>query len=295
MDSFSDYLKNKNLKETTIMNYLYYFNKFTHPKLNQEFVSRFLSEKTNRNSIARSFLVNYKKFLLVNYKALSIDDYYYKEINEVELPTISGRTQSKLPKTLSHEQVIRVAKQLPTEKLKLMILLSYYGALRLGELLKISVNAFNWEAWKKDPSVMGEIKVFGKGDKEGLCVIPGDLMMRVARYIRSNSFKSIESPIFNVGKRSWQTYLLNAGIKAKITTINENGKKINTVHPHRLRHSYAHHLLINGVDIRYIKEALRHSSIQSTQIYTQLDKEELKKGISSALLKNIESSSAESK
>ncbi|KKL03871.1 hypothetical protein LCGC14_2621810, partial [marine sediment metagenome] len=50
---------------------------------------------------------------------------------------------------------------------------------------------------------------------------------------------------------------------------------------HKLRHSYGHNLLLKGVDIRYIKEALRHSSIQSTQIYTQLDKEELKDKLNS--------------
>lgn len=48
------------------------------------------------------------------------------------------------------------------------------------------------------------------------------------------------------------------------------------INPHRLRHSYAGNLLKKGVDIRYIKDAMRHSSISSTQIYTQLDKEELK-------------------
>ena len=59
-----------------------------------------------------------------------------------------------------------------------------------------------------------------------------------------------------------------------------NGKPVpgTRVYPHRLRHSYASHLLKDlKLNIRYVQEALRHSSIVSTQIYTYIDKEELKK------------------
>ena len=63
IDKFEDWLRNKNLKERTIENYVYYFNKFTAESFTQETISRFLADKTNRNSIARGFLVNFKKFL----------------------------------------------------------------------------------------------------------------------------------------------------------------------------------------------------------------------------------------
>jgi len=72
LDKFEEWLKNKNLKERTIENYIYYYNKFSFDSFNQETISRFLSQKANRNSIARGFLVNLKKFLLINYQELGI-------------------------------------------------------------------------------------------------------------------------------------------------------------------------------------------------------------------------------
>ena len=54
------------------------------------------------------------------------------------------------------------------------------------------------------------------------------------------------------------------------------GKKETVVHPHRLRHSLGGNLIKKGMDIRLIKDILRHKSIRSTEIYTQLDKETLK-------------------
>ena len=66
LGDFESFLKNKNLKDRTIENYLYYFNKFNYDVYNQETVSRFMAEKSNRNSVARGFLLNLKKFLVMN-------------------------------------------------------------------------------------------------------------------------------------------------------------------------------------------------------------------------------------
>lgn len=289
IDSFSVWLENKGLKDRSIQNYIYYFNKFIHPKFNQETISRFLSEKANRNSIARSFLMNLKDFMIMNSKELGIDSYYYKEINDVVLPKITGRTSKRLVKTLAHDQIDLLEKHLPTEELKIMLLTNYYGGLRLGELIKIKVNSFNWSSWKNNIESMGEVKVFGKGDKEGIAILPAFLMTRISKFIRSkvDRFKTLDSNLFGIGSRSYQNHLSSAGIKAGITQRNPNGDLLEDtrVHPHKLRHSYAHNLLINGTDIRYIKEALRHSSIQSTQIYTSLSKDELKSKLGSILNK----------
>lgn len=287
IDQFGVWLENKGLKARTIQNYLYYFNKFIYPKFNQESVSRFISEKSHRNLVSRSFLINLKDFMIMNSVELGIDPRYYKEINDVVLPKITGRKSQRIVKTISSEEVEILEKYLPTEELKIMLLTTYYAGLRLGELLKIKVSSFNWASWKKDINSMGEVKVFGKGDKEGIALLPAFMMARISKFIRSRSdkFESVDSKIFSIGARSFQQYLTDAGIKSGITQKGPDNKILEEtrIHPHKLRHSYAHNLLMKGVDLRYIKDALRHSSIQSTQIYTQLDTQELKGKLGSVL------------
>ncbi len=292
LDKFEEWLRNKNLKERSIENYVYYFNKFTFDVYNQETVSRFLSDKTNRNSIARSFLVNFQKFLMVNYKELGINQDSRVKIAEVELPKLTGRVKQRLIKPIPHEHIARLERALDTEQLKLQLLLSYYCGLRLGELLKITILSFNWDTWKKDTSKMGECRVYGKGDKEGIALVPSALMKRVTLYIKSRKFSSLDSKLFVRGNgdinlknksRTWQMKLREAGIKAGITKIDQNGKPIEDtlVHPHRLRHSYASYLLNEkGLNLREVQEVLRHTSIQSTQVYTYINKENLKERLS---------------
>ncbi len=232
--------------------------------------------------------MNLKEYLIVNYQELNIDPKYYKEISDVVFPKLTGRKSQRLISPLSESEIFAIENNLYTEELKLMLMISYYGALRLQELIRIKVNSFNWEIWKTKPEGMGEIRVFGKGDKEGISLIPGKLMIRISKFINSGAegFKSVDSSLFKIGFRSWQNYLAKAGVDSGITHKGADGEilKQTSVHPHRLRHSYAHNLLMKNVDIRYIKEALRHTSIQSTQIYTTINKEELKEKLSSVNL-----------
>jgi site-specific recombinase XerD len=277
---FEGWLQNKGLKKRSIKNYLYYFNRFRYKRFNQANVSRFLSDPSHRNTIARSMLLNLKECMIRNHKELEIDSYYYKEINDVFLPKITGRQTQKLINPLTKDQIDLLEKTFDSEQLKIMLLTCYHAGLRLQELINIKVNSFNWNHWKKNTAGMGEVKVFGKGHKEGIALLPSPLMVRISKFIRvsSDNYKGVDSKLFFIGASSFQKQLHAAGLKSGITQKNEDGKIIEEtrVHPHKLRHSYAHNLLINGVDIRYIKEALRHSSIQSTQIYTKLNTQELK-------------------
>lgn len=289
IDKFEDWLRNKDLKERTIEEYLYYFNKFNiYDFFNQETVSKFLSHKSNRNSVSRGFLKNFRRFLIVNYQELGLSEEALKNVLRVELPHLTGRKKLRLINPLSKEQIIMLENSLGNEKLKLQLLLSYYCGLRLGELFKLTIMSFNWDKWKEDKTQMGECRVYGKGDKEGIALVPPFLMKRVAKYIKENNFFSISNYLFlrndrptkyeNIA-RSWQLKLKQAGIKVGITKFDENNKPIpNTVvHPHRLRHSYASYLLNDlDLDIREVQELLRHSSIQSTQIYTHINKDRLK-------------------
>jgi len=290
IDKFESYLKNKNLKDRTLKNYIYYLNKFqVYDAFSQETISRFLSLPQNRNTVSRGFLVNFKKFLMVNYKELNLSEEQYKDIASIELPQLTGRAKERLINPIPHDQIPLLENALNSEKLKLMLLISYYGGLRLGELLKINILSFNWDLWGKDVSKMGELKVFGKGDKEGIALLPSELMKRIGTYIKQNKFNGLNDKIFyskgsiDNAARAWQLRLREAGINSGITKLDDNKQPIKetVVHPHRLRHSWGSHLINDKhLDIREVQEVLRHSSIQSTQIYTQIDKEKLKERLS---------------
>lgn len=276
---FRQWLYNKDLSERTIKEYIYYFNRFTYPKFNQESVGRFLVEVKGSPG-GRGFITNYQKFLMKNRKELEIDDNYYSDIAEVELVR-SGRREVKLIRPLSDDEIYFVEKHLVGEELKLMLMISYKSGLRLSELLSITVNSFNWNVWQKDMRLMGECIVYGKGRQEGVAVVPPELMKRISQFIHSGKFngKDIGSKLFKMGERTWQMKLRKAGFDAGITKLNDKGKAIKetVVHPHRLRHSLGGNLIKEGMDIRYIQKVLRHKSIQSTQRYTHLDKEDVKK------------------
>ena len=288
LDMFETWLINKNLKDRTIQSYIYYFNKFISEVFDQENVSRYLSEKSNRNNVARSFLLNYQKFLLVHHQELGLSPEVKANIAAVELPKLTGRTKKRIIHPIPHDTIFLLEKHLKTEKEKLQLILSYFCGLRLGELLKITVISFDWDQWREDTSKMGECRVFGKGDKEGIALVPSDVMVRVAAFIHSQDFPSLNTCIFRDHKRPynfnslariWQLHLAEAGVSAGITQKTPEGDiiKETAIHPHRLRHSYGTHLVNTlKIDIRKVQELLRHSSIQSTQIYTHISKGQLK-------------------
>ena len=115
LNDFEEWLRNKNLKERTIENYIYYFNKFTFDVFNQETVSKFLSLKSNRNSIGRSFLVNFQRFLRINYKALGFPEEYKTIISDVELPKLTGRVKERIIIPIPHEHISIIERYLKTD------------------------------------------------------------------------------------------------------------------------------------------------------------------------------------
>lgn len=285
---FQEYLTLKGLSPRTIKEYTTYALRFQSiGAFNSVSISRFLTEKINQNNVGRSFILILKKFLLYYKDELQITEQEFKEVAQTDVPLISGRKKVKLTIPLTPQEIELLERTLETEELKLMLLMCYNGGLRIGELLGIRVSSFNWNTINEKPSEMLEVKVYGKGNKEGICLLPSWLLPRVRAFIsqkvRENPLKfNGESLLFNRSSKFFEDAMLKAGLKCGITKRGEDGKLIDSTrtNPHRLRHSYAGNLLKKGVDIRHIKEALRHSSISSTQIYTYVSKDELKEKLS---------------
>jgi integrase/recombinase XerD len=189
----------------------------------------------------------------------------------IELP----RSFRTLPDVLSPEEVERLIKSPDTKEPigmrdRAMLELLYATGLRVSELVGVEVNRLNLE--------VGFLVVLGKGSKERVVPMGEIAMDWIKGYIRSARVKTLkgrESEFLFVTARGgnmtrqgfWKIvkkHALKSGIYKKIT-------------PHTLRHSFATHLLEGGADLRSVQTMLGHADIATTQIYTHINSERLKK------------------
>lgn len=143
-----------------------------------------------------------------------------------------------------------------------------YGAgLRISELVNLNLTDLNLKG--------GWVKVLGKGSKERIVPLGREACRWVRIYLRKRRIETTDKlSLFcnRYGKRlsrqaCWKI-IKKYSQKASIT------KKIS---PHTLRHSFATHLLSRDADLRFVQELLGHTNISTTQIYTHITQERLKK------------------
>jgi len=150
------------------------------------------------------------------------------------------------------------------------ILETIYGlGLRVSECCELKTNQVNLSD--------GFVKILGKGNKERLIPIPkktNDIMKRYFNNIRFSWLKKSSNYFFinHLGKKIYSEYVE----KMLKMSINKAGINPNLT-PHKLRHSYATHLLEGGADLRSIQELLGHSDISTTEIYTHVEAQRLKR------------------
>ncbi|MEO6846035.1 MAG: site-specific tyrosine recombinase/integron integrase [Chthoniobacterales bacterium] len=147
--------------------------------------------------------------------------------------------------------------------------LFYSAGLRLSELAALDVRDID--------SISETVRVFGKGSKERICPVGSPALRAIQKYRQSAAIAS--GPLFISklrkrlsGRSIWllvRKYLALAQIPVPAT-------------PHKLRHSFATHLLDNGADLRSVQTLLGHASLSTTQIYTHVTTERLKKAYGKA-------------
>lgn len=274
-NEFKQWLQNKQLAKRTYTEYLLYFDRLDTKYLPvQRQVDMFINKYPYPSS--RAFIKNYIRFLLRNSEDMGLSDYQVRKIQSIEIPKVTGRQKKKIPRVLSEDDVKQLITAMPYEMYRIMTLISFYCGLRVGGLLGIKTNSFNWSHWKKHAG-LGELIVFEKGNKEGIAIVPEFLMIKIQKWLMREYQLEYErgeftrdSLIFPVSSQYWRRVLAKA-----------SQEKLGIhVHPHLLRHSYGTMLMNKGVDIRSIQELMRHSSIASTEIYTHVSKEKLKNTIS---------------
>lgn len=170
----------------------------------------------------------------------------------------------KLPIILSREEITRVMASLANRKHRTMIALSYGAGLRVSEVVRLKIRDVSLR------ELVLHIKN-AKGGKDRITIIPEKL--RNDLKILMNG-KEADDYVFSserggrLTERTAQKVFTHALKKARI---------MKPATFHSLRHSFATHLLENGTDLRSIQELLGHSSINTTQIYTQVTNPMLKR------------------
>ncbi len=231
-----------------------------------DFLSKLYQQKLDSRSIARN-LVSLRSFF-----RFALAEGFIKEdpAQNIESP----KFRQSLPSFLSAGEVDRLLAQPDIStplglRDKAQIELLYSSGLRVSELLSLRTGDIHME--------IGCLRCIGKGDKERQVPVGRVALAAVQTYMRNARpvlLGKKASPYLFVNRRGgqmgrygfWQrlaAYGRRAGLRAKLS-------------PHKLRHSFATHLLEGGADLRSVQMMLGHSDISTTQIYTHVVQDRLK-------------------
>jgi integrase/recombinase XerC len=191
---------------------------------------------------------------------------------DVQLP----KPEKKLPVVLTVKQIEELLelplkmehpKQTPSwvpHRDKAVMEVFYSCGLRLHELVSLDVKNFDFYT--------ESVRVMGKGSKERVCPLGSHALEAVQAY--RGVAKVTEGPLFLSKLRRRITTRAVSDILKKYLDASEIPIRAT---PHKLRHSFATHLLDNGADLRSVQALLGHSSLSTTQIYTHVSTERLKR------------------
>jgi integrase/recombinase XerC len=228
--------------------------------------ARSLARRTLHNRVAglRAFYLYLKRMQLVSSNPLQ-----GIRLPKLDKPLPKFLTESQMLDLLGAPEKLQQAGQVSAFEAirdRLIMELLYGAGLRVSELCGLNFSAVDWQ--------QGFVRVLGKGSKERICPI-GEVALSclqnfVQRYERSTAHDQavlLTAQGHRIQPRAVQKllkkYLLAAGLPADMT-------------PHKIRHSYATHLLNGGADLRAVQELLGHANLSTTQIYTHVSTARLK-------------------
>ena len=250
-------LKLRGFSPLTVRNYSFFVDKFLKAtnksidEINQEDVRAYLAsmfDTKSKNTImlaAASLKFFFKKILK-------------KEVGEIRVP----KKDRKLPEVLTKEEVSKLINSAETRKSRLILSLLYSSGLRVSELVNVKPSDINFSentGWVRE----------GKGSKDRMFMLSPGLVIELKEYLKK---KENSKYLF-----SQKEPLTTRNIQKIVKHVRQRSEIQKKVTPHTLRHSFATHLLESGVNIRKIQVLLGHASIATTELYTHISGEDLKK------------------
>jgi len=151
-----------------------------------------------------------------------------------------------------------------------LVELLYGAGLRVGEASSLDVRDLDLQR--------GDVRVMGKGGKERVVPLPAAAREALAKYLDFRRAPGILAEPLFPSLRSLGSQARRLGPRDIRRILKARARRVgiaDRVHPHRLRHSYATHLLDMGADLREIQELLGHASLSTTEKYTAVSAERL--------------------
>jgi len=262
-EEFYDKLESKHYSLNTAKVYVSMFEQFMNAHKNKALIH-----------IDERDINNYLKYLRLDGRS---DSYINQMINSIKFyyETVKGMPnrfyeidrpikKKTLPKVLSLEEVEAILNHTHNIKHKSLLSLLYSAGLRRSEVLNLKLEDI-------DSKRMVITIKDSKRNKDRQTLLAPDLLVLLRNYYKQYRPKKylFEGPF-------GEQYSVTSLAKILRKSSQRAGIKKN-VTPHMLRHSFATHLLENGTDIRYIQELLGHSSTLTTEIYTQVALNSIKK------------------
>lgn len=262
LDKLETELKIRGFSDQTVKSYLFHNKKF------MSFANKpvDLVEKEDIKKYMAHLIADKKQKPASVSLAMSALRFAYDEMlgkglfTTLKLP----KSEKKLPVVLSKEEIKKMLDATKNLKHHLLIQMLYSSGLRVSECINLKVHDLDLE------EKFGTVRS-GKGRKDRNIILSDTVIRNLKTYLSQRTHQS--SYIFNVkgnvmSVRQAQKIVQNA---AKKTGLNKK------VFCHALRSSFATHLLEGGTDIRIIQELLGHANLATTQRYTKVSREQLRK------------------
>jgi len=257
LEAFLEYLLiNKGVSKNTYESYKRDLVQF------EEFLKKPITEATTEDIIAFLSTIENKRSLNRKLSAInSFFEYAYKYgISENKPKVKQAKIPKTLPKFLTKEEIMNAVNNIEVKtwrdlRDKALILFLYATGTRISEALNVKISDIE-DGWVKIE--------MAKGEKQRVVPIAKVALDAINEYLHK---RDCASEYIFVNK--------NCKKLSRISAFNITKKYLN-VSPHVLRHSFATALVLGGADLRVVQELLGHASLNTTQIYTHIQKENLK-------------------
>lgn len=262
-------LKIRGFSKKTIKSYMFHNSKFLRfiNKNPQEiegadiksYIAHLMSEKDLKPS-SINLILSTLKFFYTN--ILEKED-IFKSITP-------PKPEKKIPTVLTKEEIKQLFYSSKNIKHRILLEMMYSSGLRVSEAVSLKISDLNFN------EKIGIVRL-GKGKKDRLFILSNQIIDSIRKYLEDIESRGVDSEYLFYSQKDHSNHM---SIRQAQKIIKETSKKagINKrVFCHALRSSFATHLLESGVDIRVIQELLGHANLATTQKYTKVSTEQIKK------------------